>query len=1054
MYFPENPSICPLFVKKLNDNRPYLRISVFDQEILSLVDSGSTSTVLGSAGFSLLQRFNLPIKYDNNFCITTADGTSQDLLGYVMLPISLNKIVRPLKVLIIPSVVHTLILGMDFINLFNLNVDFSSFTYNSSAPKAANLCTVNSLHTVHDLSESQRTELAEVQKLFQELSPSDRLGRTHLICHTIDTGNAKPISQRQYPLSPAMQKHLNKEIDEMLKLGIIRPSKSPWCSPLWLVEKHSGEYRICFDGRKLNEVTVSDQYPMPLIDNILNKLRDAKYLSSIDLKSAFFQIPLEESSRPKTAFAVYGKGLFEFCVMPFGLSNAPKTMVRLMDMVIGPSLEPESFVFLDDIIVASSDFQTHIKTLKTVHQRLKEANLTVNWKKCEFCRPSLKYLGFVVDQQGLRTDPDKVSAILNYPTPKNTTEVRRLIGLVSWYRRFIENFATLAAPISNLLHGRKKGQPISWNADSEQAFQEIKKKLTSAPVLASPDFSQPFIIQCDASDYGVGAILYQDCDGLEHPIAYASKALTKTQKNYSVTEKELWAVIFGIEKFRGYVMGTEFTVVTDHASLKWLSNFSNPSGRLARWLMRISQFKFQVVHRKGALNVVADALSRSVPEVAVLDTSKFKPDEWYTSMLRRVQDHPEDFPSFRVENGILYKHLFHTNSIESNTSDWKIVVPLENRSELFQKYHDNATAGHFGISKTLHRILELYYWPSMKKDVYNYVRCCQVCGANKSPNLPRAGLMGSYREINFPFQMMSADLMGPYPRSKSGNQYLLVVVDWFTKYVVVHPMPKATSKNIIRFIENQVFLIYGVPQVFCVDNGSQFISKDFQNLMKEYKVQKIFYNAKYHAQINHTERVNRSLITCIRSYIFDNHKEWDVHIHKIAQAIRTAKHDSSGYPPSFLVFARNIPISGDYYGKIDENEQNFPAVSSKAQRLGDIQELPKLFIDVRKRLLQAYQKNVKHYNLRKRDIRFHVGDKVWKRNLTLSSAPDHYASKLAPKYIPCIVHKVLSKLVYHLKDLAGNDLGNWHIKHLKTYYEDLDSDDFTMSEDEGQDSNK
>lgn len=1030
-----NPSLNPLFITKPNDNRPYLKVKIFDQDILALVDSGSTSSVLGSLGLPLLSKFRLPISYEDRLSVTTADGQVQELLGHVEVPISLNNVRKNLKILLIPSVKHSLILGMDFLNQFKVNVNFVDLSY-----KLENICVINTIQPFSDLNPIQQLELEKVKDLFKSISPTDRLGLTHLITHSIDTGTAKPICQRQYPLSPVMQQHLNKQVDEMLEKGIIQPSKSPWCSPLWLVEKRSGEYRVCFDGRKLNDVTVSDQYPMPLIDSILNKLRDARYLSSVDLKQAFFQIPLEAESRPKTAFAVYGKGLFEFKVMPFGLSNSPKTMVRLMDMVIGPSLEPYCFVFLDDIIVATPDFETHVKVLTSVYQRLKEARLTVNWEKCEFCRPSLKFLGFVVDQEGLRTDPEKVSAILNYPTPKSTTEVRRLIGLVSWYRRFIKDFASISAPISGLLQGRKKGQSITWTEEAEGAFGMIKEALTTAPVLASPDFTKRFIIQCDASDYGVGAVLYQESEGIEHPIAYASKTLTKTQRNYSVTEKELWAVIFGIEKFRGYVMGTEFTVVTDHASLKWLSNLSSPSGRLARWLMRISQFKFEVVHRKGALNVVADALSRSIPETSVLDLTTLKPDKWYLGMIQKVEKCPEDYPSFQVKNNILYKHIFSNHQVISNTTDWKIVIPVPNRIEILQKYHDDVTAGHFGMSKTLHRILELYYWPNIRKDVCKYVRKCAVCASSKSSNLPRAGLMGSYRNINFPFQMVSADLLGPYPRSKNGNSYLLVVVDWFTKYVLVHPLPKATTKAIVKFIENQLFLVYGVPQVFCCDNGSQFISKDFKALMEKYKVQRIFYNAKYHAQVNHTERINRSIITCIRSYIFDNHKEWDMNIYQISQAIRLAQHDSTGISPAFLVFARNVPISGDYYGSVAENEQSFPKVSEKSQRLTDCQEMPKLFVEVRKRLYDAYLRNANQYNLRKREVRFRVGDKVWKKNYTLSSAPHDYSAKLAPKYIPCVVNKVLSGLVYNLKDLDGNGLGNWHVKDLKSAYSKLDSD--------------
>lgn len=1034
----ETFSINPIFVKKPNDNRPYLYVKIADVSVLALVDTGSNVSILGSQGLSILRSLNIPIKYNNAVSVTTADGKLQEVFGNASLSVTLHSVTKCLTLLVIPSVTHTLILGMDFLQSFGITMDIVNFSFTT---QFSNCSTVNTIQNVSHLSLEQKNQLNEIIDLFHTLAPADRLGRTHLITHTIDTGDSKPIKQRQYPLSPAMQTHLIKEIDSMLSQGIIQPSKSAWCSPLWLVTKSSGEYRICFDGRKLNQVTVEDAYPMPNIDSILSKLRDARFLTSIDLKSAFHQIPLDPSSRPKTAFAIPGKGLFEFSVMPFGLANSPKTMVRLMDMVIGPSLEPFVFVYLDDIIVATPDFPTHLQVLRTVFERLKEANLTINLKKCEFCRQSLKYLGFVVDNQGLRTDEGKVAAITQFPVPKTTTEIKRLLGLVGWYRRFIKDFSTISTPINNLLHGRKKGQPITWTPEADEAFQEIKRLLSTAPVLASPDFSKTFHLQCDGSNTGVGSVLYQEEDGIEHPIAYFSKTLNKAQRKYTTTEIELLSVLLSIEHFRKYIEGTHFIVETDHSSLTWLYKLSNPSGRLARWAVQLSQYNFTIVHRKGSSNVVPDSLSRapipnSTEELAVLDLSTLKPDKWYENMIVRVQENPEAYPAFKVSNNILFKHCFSDIPLESNRTDWKIVVPTSNRSEILHRYHDDETAGHLGISKTFSRISELYYWPKLRQDVRRYVLKCTICSANKSPNLPQAGQMGSYKNINFPFQLISMDLLGPYPRSKQGNQYLLVIVDWFTKYVLVHPLSKATTKAIIKFLENNVFLIYGVPQICVCDNGSQFISREFKNFMDSYKVQKIWYNAKYHPQINHAERVNKVIVTSIRSYISNNHQTWDMSIHKVAQAIRLAKHDVTGYPPSFLVFSRNIPLTGDYYGKISENSDNLLEIGNKLQTLEDIQELPKLYSDVRRRLRQAYDRSAKQYNRGKRSITFCVGDRVWKKNFTLSNAAQHYSAKLAPKYIPCTVRKVISNLVYVLQDDEGRDIGAWHVKDLKPVFPD------------------
>lgn len=1013
----------PLFVTRQGDNRPFLNVSIGHKTIAALVDTGSNVSLLGSPSLCLLREFNLQINYDVDLQITTADGSVQNTLGFVWVSVTLDGRTERVKLLVVPSINHDLVLGADFLELFNFNIDFANFSYNTSPIS----CVINGIQSFGNLSSGQKFDLECIVDLYKEIGPVNRIGRTHLLTHSIKTTEDRPIRQRQYPLSPAMQKALNSQIDEMLDMDIIEPTNSPWSSPLWLVDKSDGTYRVCFDGRKLNSVTVRDSYPMPLIDSIVTKVRDAKYLSSIDLKMAFFQIPLDESSRPKTAFAVHGKGQFQFKVLPFGLNNSAQAMCRLMDLVIGPALEPYVFYYLDDIIVATPDFATHLQVLKNLYLRLKDAGLTVNFEKCVFCRPSLKFLGYLVDEKGLRTDPDKISAILNYKVPTNTTQIRRLIGMVGYYRRFLKDCSTICSPITDLLKGRKKGQPVVWTEEADQAFSKIKHLLTTTPVLASPDFSKPFVIMCDASDYGVGAVLYQEEDGLEHPVAFFSKTLNKCQRKYTTTEKELLAVIYAVEKFRCYIQGTFFKIVTDHSSLLWIQQMKNPSPRIARWIVKLSLHKFEIVHRKGSCNNVADALSRDV-ETCILNLSQLKHDPWYDGMLNRVQNDPDAFPSFRVENGVLYKHVF---SKDDSFSDWKIVVPTANRPDLLHKFHDSETAGHFGVFKTLGRIADLYYWPKMRQSVIRYVRNCKVCAACKADNLPQAGLMGNFRDINFPFQLISADLLGPYPRSRSGNRHLLVVVDWFTKFVFVHPMAKPTAKSITRFLENHVFLTFGVPQIVSVDNGPQFISREFKELCNAYNVQRILYNPFYHPQVNHTERVNRVITTAIRSFIKDSHKDWDKSIFKIAQAINLAKHESTSYTPAFLTFSRNIPVDGSFYGVISKTAGNKINIGKQLLNPDYAQKLPEIYTKVQDRLYKSYLSNAQRYNLRKRHIQYKEGDHVWKRNFVLSKAADDFSAKLAPKYTPCIVNKVISPLVYNLKDLDGKELGNFHVKDLK-----------------------
>lgn len=1047
--------VAPAFANTI-DNRPHIHVKIFDEVFIALLDSGANRSVMGRQASYLLDKFNLQTTDSHVTILTTADGTAQDVLGTVEVPLLVGNTVKLIDFLVVPSLAHGIILGSDFCEYFDISVDFKTRTWRSGYSNVEALkvgitlrnstsseCNaVNVIRSHSELSLEQKKTIDVLIEHFKILSPR-QLGRTNRIEHKIDTGDCEPIKQRHHVMSPYMLGHLNKELDKMLELGVVRPSTSPWASPVLLVKKSNGDMRFCFDGRRLNSVTKKCAYPLPLVDHILNKLSGAQFLSSIDLKSAFWQIPLETSSCEKTAFIVPGRGLFEFVVMPFGLCNAAQTQQKLMDNVLGPDLDPYIFVYLDDVIIATPTFDKHVECLKIVFDRLRKANLTINIDKCKFCLPSLKYLGFVVDKRGLRTDPEKVEAMLKYPKPKTYTEVKRFLGLCSWYRRFVKDFSTVVAPLNSLLKGKKKSQNIVWTEEASAAFQAIKEALVSAPILASPDFEKPFAIQADASNVGVGAVLTQIVDEKECVVAYASRTLTESEQKFTVTEKELLAVVFALEKFRCYVEGQHFTVVTDHASLRWLHNLKDPVGRLARWAIKLQQFDMEVVHRKGSLNVVPDALSRAPVEICLLEFAdlNFDNDKWYRKMLNSVMDEPQKYADWMVEGGKLYKHLPDDLTLRTNNPVWKLVVPKSLRTEALKECHDDPLASHGGVFKTTSRLKELYYWPQLTRDVKRYVRNCKVCSAQKAPNCSRPGLMGQPKRANFPWQYISVDILGPLPRSKNGFCYLLVVSDYFSKYCLLHPMKKATTSVITKFIENQVFLVFGAPQIVMTDNGSQFVSRSFKLLCEEYGAQ-IWYNAKYHAQVNAVERVNRVIGAAIRSYIKEDHRDWDINIHKIAFAMRTAVHQSTGYSPAFINFGRYVPCKGTFYGKKLSGEEVLD-VTNREYFVKDLEELPELYKDVRRHLVKAYKQNVKTYNLRKRPAeQYHVGDLVWKKNYVLSSAADRFASKLAPKYILCTVKRVVSPLTYHLHNEDGSDSGIWHVKDLKRYHEsDLPTQD-------------
>ena len=374
-----------------------------------------------------------------------------------------------------------------------------------------------------------------------------RLPATSLTKHTIDVQGHQPIKQCHSRLSPKVEEAFREAAQKLEDEGIISPNGSEWCNPIVMVRKSDGGHRLCIDFRKLNEVAKKDAYPMKNISEILDKLSSAKYISKIDLSQAFHQIPLAEESKELTAFPVPGKGLFHYNRMPFGLSGAKARFQRLLDRLITPEFEPHAFAYLDDIIIVSETFKEHTYWLEKVLDAILKAGLTVNREKSEFGCSQVRYLGYLVDRTGMHPDPEKVEPITSYPAPNTLRKLRRFLGMVSWYRRFIKDFAAKAEPLYRLL---KKNRRYTWENEQEQAFQELKNALITARTLSRPDFSLPFVLQTDASSTGLGAVLTQVQNGEEHVIAFASRSMQGAEKNYTVTEQECLAVIWAVEKFR------------------------------------------------------------------------------------------------------------------------------------------------------------------------------------------------------------------------------------------------------------------------------------------------------------------------------------------------------------------------------------------------------------------------------------------------------------------------------------------------------------------------
>ena len=835
------------------------------------------------------------------------------------------------------------------------------------------------------LEPEQRKQLVEVLKEMN-ISKSSELGRVKLVQHKIDVGGAKPIRQPSYRVPIAKKDVIDTEVEKMLVKEIIRPSTSPWSSPIVLVSKPDGSTRFCIDYRKVNSVTKKDAYPLPRIDDTLNALGGAKYFTTLDLQSGYWQVGLEEKSKEVTAFTT-SKGHWEFNVLPFGLTNAPATFQRLMDLVLTGLHWSECLVYLDDIIIFGRTFDEHLSRLRTVLERLNQAGLTLKPSKCQWARNEVIYLGHLIDGTGIRPDPAKCKAVKDFPIPKSKTDVRAFLGLASYYRRFIKDFAEIAKPLTELTK-TKNNCKFEWCEKTQNAFELLKSRLLNPPILRCPDFKCPFILQTDASNYGLGVVLAQERDGEEIVIAYASRQLKESERKYATIQKECLAIVWGIKYFHYFLFGQpHFTIITDHCPLQWIKKMEPKSQMIQRWICEIQGYSFSVQHRNGTANANADALSRC-PITSELEEDETCMKSWDIGALELVdvtqlQDSDEEIkelkdylsdgtlpecsasknkikkyaPQYLLENDILY-HKWSSKVLGNNVRLRKqLVVPACERGKLLHHSHDEM--GHAGFLRTLSRLRENYFWITMKKDVARHVKNCRDCAKRKSPKICRPVPLHPI-EVNEPLEMVGVDFVGPLPITENGNRYIMTFQDHFTRWPAAYALKEATDKEVVDCIRTFSH-DFGYPATILSDRGSAFLS----DLVKRAcKVLNIKHNktSSYHPQANGLcERFHSTLKTSL-SLVIDNGKaNWDVCLSDFVGAYRTTPHTVTKETPAFLMFGRQFNVSPkvEFQAPVKQYNEDF-----LSERINNLREAYQI---VRKR-----NRKEKHRHKAEYDKKHHV----------------------------------------------------------------------------------
>ncbi len=873
-----------------------------------------------------------------------------------------------------------------------------------------------------------------------------RPGRTNVLEHCLYIHQQVPIKQRPYRLSPIKQTIVKEQIQDMLNAGIIEPSHSAWASPVVLVPKKDGSLRFCVDYRKVNAITESDAYPLPNITEILESLSGASIFSTLDLNSGYWQVPMDPASKQQTAFITSG-GLYQFNVMPFGLKNAPATFQRLMEIVLRELLGCICFVYIDDIIIYSPTMEQHLTDIQVILEKLQSAGLTLNLKKCKLCLREISFLGHVVNSQGVTADPSKVEAIHTYPIPENLKEVQRFLGLAGWYHRFVPNFSQIAEPLNAL---KKKNKSFQWTPQCQQAFDHLKACLSSPPILGHPQLQLPFTVYTDASDTGVGAVLTQRKEqGSEQVIAYASRSLNKAEINYSTTEKECLAVVWALEKWQHYLEHRLFTVVTDHSSLQWVMNSTKTTSRLIRWALRLQRFDFVLEYRKGMLNVAPDALSRvhHLPECNMY-TNKTEDSEFpispetiwseqhgdleITKIFQLLAEHqtPESEQYAVVED-----KLYYITHLSEGKIWYRVVIPQSLVSTLLQYYHSSPLSGHLGIFKTYKRVQDVAYWQGMWTDVRRYVKNCIKCQTLKSENRKPAGKMQPIITSR-PSEMIGVDIMGPLPKSSKQHEYLLVFVDYFTRWVELFPLRHATASAIAEILRKEILTRWGVPDFILSDRGTQFVSTLFTELCEKWSVTPKLTTA-YHPQTNMTERINRTLKSMISAFVEDNHKSWDHHLSEFRFALNSAVQESIGMTPAELHLGRKLHSPLD---KLLHGSNLLPSGPS----YDVVHQVTQLQRKAKENCKRAQIRQLRSYNKNRRDVEFTEKDRVWIRNFPQSSARRNFSAKLAPKWKgPYRIIQQLGPINYRVAlESTGEDVRNVHVCNLKPCFptaEELES---------------
>lgn len=766
------------------------------------------------------------------------------------------------------------------------------------------------------------------------------------------------VNRNPYRLSINERQIVHDIVKDLLANNIIQESESPFASPIILVKKKEGSYRLCCDYRELNSHTIRDRYPLPLVEDQLDRLGKGKIFTSVDMSSGFHQIPIDPESVHKTAF-ITPDGHFEYLRMPFGLANAPAVFQRAINKALGDLKNTVALVYLDDDLIPSESFEENLASLELVLQALEKAGFSLNLKKCHFFKDRLEYLGREISGEGIRPGMRKVEALVRSPTPSTIKQVRQLMGLAGYFRKFIPEFATRTACITKLT---RSNEPFSWNEEQESARKYIIERLTSRPLLNVFDPELPTELHTDASCIGYGGVLLQKLDGNLRVIGYYSKNTNKYEEKYHSYELETLAVVNSMKHFRVYLLGIHFTLVTDCNAIKSTATKKDILPRVARWWAYMQDFTFDIVYKKGSSLPHVDFLSRNpavIRRLTAHDNWLYVEQRGNNEVKKLINEWKEgslDKTRYTVKNNILH-YIIPT----ANGPIAKPFVPRHSRLGLLRIFHDEQC--HVGIDKTLESIQRHFWFPRMRYFVAKYVQHCLVCAVKKTRSGPLQGFITNVEKPTEPMNVIHADCLGPLETTAEGYKHVLVLIDAFTKYCVLLPLKTVKAEE--TRVAFQLFIsLFGTPKQIIMDAGKNFKNLSLPEYLDSVGINYHYTTPDVHRSNGQVERYMRTIMNLLRIETKVK-SEWASALWKIQLVLNTTVQKSIKTTPLKAL----IGVEG-----------STPLIQSILTNIStDLQPIRNLQLDrkrIQTNLSTSVQNNIKGNEKRRNNKNFKVGDFV------------------------------------------------------------------------------